>query len=131
MKTTHQWANELPRIFRQEVRILIPDSCQNLNSIGTAIYHFITKLEDAYAVHEWAGRSRDWDELARKYTRGEDKTYHVSYWTAKNKSVGDNVQAFSAQHAIDIVLARTGKSEDQIIYVHCKDSEFKENSEKV
>jgi hypothetical protein len=128
MKNLKQWVQELPAGFRDELGPLLENSTvrfQFENTVGFLDY-VISEMdknpEDPKLENIDVAKYRS---LRRQYAEGFTSVFHVSYWQAKDMSHGDNVDAFNIAHAVDIILARTGLSEDQIIYVHSKDSKFK------
>lgn len=55
--------------------------------------------------------------------------YHVTYWTAKDKSTGVSVNASSILEAVAIVQSSYGVPLDQIIYAHARESVYVERSQ--
>jgi len=116
-KTSEQWAAHLPAEYREKALEAYPP-CLPMEVINIRQYIALISRED-YADVSWRDR---WETLLRSYSRLEDREYHVAYWTGQGMSAGKTVMALNFQHASDIVQALTGKTEDQMLYVQCKDS---------
>jgi len=116
-RTLHDWANELPAEYRQKLIAKFLDCVPPVRSVTGLI---------RYALNAAQPDDRQpWELLLEIYVEEKTANYHVSYMTEEFLSTGLTVLAVDIYHAIDIVLARTGKSADQIIYAHSKDNVFR------
>lgn len=128
MKTFDEWALELPSSYRPYLTNIFPYSMVDVGfqSVMEFLSYVIGHIEE--------DDSKDasiWRNLAKRYIH-EISTFHVAYWTEPNanlcvRSTGENVQALDLFHAVDIVRAKRNVSIDNIIYVHSKDSCYKDN----
>ena len=109
----------------RRVKNLLPDYTVNVDNISQAVAELWRELEKKEGFNEIHGFL--WEHMSRMYARREDMVYHVSYWDGERHSSGESVRAFNVAHALDIMYAKKGVTENRLIYIHCKDSQFEEN----
>ncbi len=131
--TLKDWVDQLPEKNRIIAQQFFGDKKvrRGFTCFDDFLEYAISEIECTQTLEQCLPTYLLWKDLRNmraRYINGEAGTYYCSWWHSPTCTKGMPVIALDMNHAMDIVCAKNELNADQIIYVHAKDSTYKEQS---